>query len=278
MDDLTNTPGPDGLVNQVGRGQIPTLKIFGMEIPLPPWAVSIVAAVVIIAVAVTLVFTIMHYRDDRAEKKEIRRQKQELQAERETVEKQKKDLDMKGEEFKESYRHLLEQPEPVRSPWPNLSFQLYRSDGCVWVIRRTRHGLIPRWFPDPSKISPPPRPEPEEGVVRGASLAPGLTMPRSESPVPPQALAQPIAFSPAPFHRGGQMALAQPGSDCKRRCQNPHPGEFSSWEGERDGCWVKVWRQWRDGCTHYQWFNICYSYWDSDERGQPRVYWTCCKH
>jgi len=65
---------------------------------------------------------------------------------------------------------------------------------------------------------------------------------------------------------------------CKRRCQDPHPGQFKSWNGQQNGCWIQVWRAWSDGCQHYQWFNSCNGYWDSYPNGAPRVNWTCCVH
>lgn len=280
MGDLTPSPGPDGPVNQVGRGQIPTLRIFGMEIPLPPWAVSVLAVVAIIAVVVIFVFAIIHYRDDQTANKKIEQQRKELEKQQEELEEQQKKLNEEGEkvnlagiEYNESNLHRREQSLDKEFKKAKVLVQLYGSDGCVWV---TRSGSKSTWLPDPKKISPAPSPKPGDNVI-GWSRAPGLSMHRSESLVP-QALAQPVAFSPALFRRGGQMALAQQGSPCGRKCQNPHPGEFRSWEGRRQDCWVQVWREWQDGCKHYQWYNKCYSYWDSDERGQPRVYWTCCTH
>lgn len=56
------------------------------------------------------------------------------------------------------------------------------------------------------------------------------------------------------------------------RCWNPHPGPFRSWNGMQNGCLIQVWRQWQDGCTHFQWFNTCYNVWD------PQIYWTYCIH
>jgi len=65
---------------------------------------------------------------------------------------------------------------------------------------------------------------------------------------------------------------------CKRRCQDPHPGQFKYWNGQQNGCWIQVWRAWPDGCQHFQWFNSCNNYWDSYPNGAPRVNWTCCVH
>jgi hypothetical protein len=60
--------------------------------------------------------------------------------------------------------------------------------------------------------------------------------------------------------------------ECGGHCLNPHPGQFRSWYGQANGCWVQVWRQWPEGCTHYQMFNTCNNYFD------PQIYWTCCVH
>lgn len=56
------------------------------------------------------------------------------------------------------------------------------------------------------------------------------------------------------------------------RCLNPHPGPFRYWNGAQNGCLIQVWRQWQDGCTHFQWFNTCNNFWD------PQIYWTYCVH
>jgi hypothetical protein len=63
---------------------------------------------------------------------------------------------------------------------------------------------------------------------------------------------------------------------CQRRCLDPHPGQFQSWNGQQNGCWIQVWRRWPEGCQHYQWFNSCNGYWDSYPNGAPKVVWTCC--
>jgi hypothetical protein len=68
------------------------------------------------------------------------------------------------------------------------------------------------------------------------------------------------------------------GQNCGGRCLNPHPGNFRTWNGQQNGCWLTVWRQWPEGCTHHQGFNTCTRTWDVDQHGNPRVYWTCCVH
>jgi len=55
-------------------------------------------------------------------------------------------------------------------------------------------------------------------------------------------------------------------------CQNPHPGAFKYWWGPPfDQCQSPMYRQFGDGCTHYQIFNRCANVWD------PRIFWTFCK-
>jgi hypothetical protein len=68
---------------------------------------------------------------------------------------------------------------------------------------------------------------------------------------------------------------------CGGQCINPHPGPFRSWYGARspqNTCAVQFWRQWQEGCTHYQWFNTCNNTWDQDPYGNAIVYWSCCVH
>ena len=62
------------------------------------------------------------------------------------------------------------------------------------------------------------------------------------------------------------------------RCQNPHPGDFQTSYGTKNGCWVEVVRRWGDGCEHVQMLNTCSGAWDSNADGSPRVRWTRCQH
>lgn len=61
-------------------------------------------------------------------------------------------------------------------------------------------------------------------------------------------------------------------------CLNPHPGRFETWYGDRNGCWIDVWRRWPDGCQHVQGYNSCHNVWDSHPDGSARVKWTHCSH
>lgn len=54
-------------------------------------------------------------------------------------------------------------------------------------------------------------------------------------------------------------------------CLNPHPGQFKTWSVPQGGCAVQVWRQWPDGCTHWQYFDACSGAWGG-------INWTTCNH
>jgi hypothetical protein len=54
-------------------------------------------------------------------------------------------------------------------------------------------------------------------------------------------------------------------------CVNPHPGTFRYWWGQPfDACNSPMYRQFSDGCTHYQIYNRCANSWDG------RIFWTFC--
>jgi hypothetical protein len=69
-----------------------------------------------------------------------------------------------------------------------------------------------------------------------------------------------------------------PRLEAQGRCTTPHSGSFKTWNGEKRGCQVQVWRQWPDGCTHYQMMNTCTGAWDANADGSPRLTWTACRH
>jgi hypothetical protein len=55
-------------------------------------------------------------------------------------------------------------------------------------------------------------------------------------------------------------------------CVNPHPGEFKYWWGTpTDKCNSPMYRQFQDGCVHYQIYNRCANAWDA------RIFWTTCQ-
>lgn len=57
-----------------------------------------------------------------------------------------------------------------------------------------------------------------------------------------------------------------------------HAGPFTTHYGTRDRCWVQVFRTFEDGCRHYQMFNSCGGFWDTNPDGSPKISWTHCVH
>ena len=107
----------------------------------------------------------------------------------------------------------------------------------------------------------------------------------SNAAVPNQANSFPSLNIPSGYYYLGTKvtspeasAIVEPQGGCQRRCQDPHPGQFQTWNGQQNGCWIQVWRKWPDGCQHYQWYNSCNGYWDAYPNGAPKVFWTCCVH
>jgi uncharacterized protein YeaO (DUF488 family) len=146
------------------------------------------------------------------------------------------------------------------------------SDESVRVTRispQSKLFQIHTWIPaPPNQIQPPPANlEPAPGKISGATESLPEAQPLGAEHLNPQFRL--VSFTAAP----GPVAGAPVGN-----CLNPHPGAFRSWYGEKNGCWVAVYRQWPDGCTHYQWYNACNGIWDAYPNGAPKVYWTSCVH
>jgi hypothetical protein len=145
------------------------------------------------------------------------------------------------------------------------------SDESVRVTRissRSNLSQIHAWIPaPPTQFQPPPTGlESAPGKITGAMES----LPEAQTPNAPPLNSQ---YRFASYTAPGPLPGTAVGN-----CLNPHPGPFRSWYGEKNGCWVAVYRQWPDGCTHYQWFNGCNGIWDTYPNGAPKVYWTNCVH
>lgn len=154
-------------------------------------------------------------------------------------------------QIRESQKHITENPEaqiPIISDVRGeLKAYFYKSDNCLLISRKSSDSSLPpvnSWLLDPI---------------------------RADVSRPPSNTSE---FIPD----GGLFSSPAFAQNCRGNCLNPHPGEFRWWNGERNGCWLKVWRQWEEGCTHYQWFNTCSNYWDVHPDGSAKVFWTCCVH
>ena len=166
----------------------------------------------------------------------------------------------------ESYRHFAEQPAAdVHNSGTDgtLEARLF-SDGCVavaWKSAQSNNPARPHFIKKVKAEDVGAAPGPPSGADAGPNddqqraLLAGLG-----------AFTGSLA-SQVPTHPAGAAA-----------CLNPHPGTYTTSYGSRNGCWVQVWRQFADGCRHYQWFNSCANVWDVAANGAPSIYWAQCHH
>lgn len=150
----------------------------------------------------------------------------------------------------------------------SISVSYYTSDGCLLLKRKgpgSNQAEILHWIESkPITLEAPPgQLEDKRGSLR-------------ESPPPPSQPAFGATYQLASFN---PAAAAPPATErAAVGCGNSHSGQFQTWNGQKNGCWVEVWRRWPDGCEHYQWYNTCNGYWDNHPDGTPRVSWKNCVH
>jgi hypothetical protein len=223
------------------------VEIGGVRIPLPRWATFLIGIVAVIGAA----FPVVKYLLPTAHADPI------TKADNTAV-----------IQYREYQKHIAEAPEYTQKLFDSpdlgsLTVNFYGSDGCLLVMKKNPGRFdqaISYWIPKASIE---------------ADRAPGAIANHFFQPNSPARLLQSMEAQIAPASLVlANVAAATPVNNCL----NPHPGEFRWWNGEVRGCWSAIWRQWGDGCQHYQWFNTCSGYWDSDQSGAPRVYWTNCNH
>jgi hypothetical protein len=216
------------------------------------------------------------------------------------------EVQLNSVQFTHSLRHVAnpQEGEPLKSPMKNLGLTHFK-DGCVEVTRTFSDNSTSVWFDvdrdnfavgsqaAPGAVSGGQARENQQKLdTPGTAPAPPKNGPGVPSPLSSNGVRDPNLaaaslleldqFDPltAAFRNQQPMQSSERTvAGCSGRCLNPHPDPagFRFWYGQANGCWVQVWRQWPDGCTHYQWFNTCNNSWDGDASGRG-VYWTCCVH
>jgi hypothetical protein len=153
-----------------------------------------------------------------------------------------KELELAQQEYS---RHMWEEPaQTYAAPGGVFTIKAF-ADHCIAIQRKLGNEVRTRLVPDLAL-------EPERRGALGAAPAFDLVAVAVDALVP---------------------ALEAQG-----RCPARHEGRFKTWNGQKQGCRVQVWRQWPDGCTHYQMMNACNGAWDTNPDGSPRVIWTVCRH
>jgi len=127
-----------------------------------------------------------------------------------------------------------------------------KSDQCIEIVREEGGERMPsQWIKD--------RRYRRHDVHSTIAEKGPNPLPRGSDPVLAFALTDILPFS------SPQMTPVQ------SYCVNPHPSPFRYWWGPPfDQCNSPMYRQFPDGCTHYQVYNRCANVWD------PQIYWTYC--
>jgi len=143
-----------------------------------------------------------------------------------------------------------------------LGYKYYeKTDRCVFVIRKEDGKTSSHWLRDPE--------------LRAAALA-GRQETHAANPAPPSLDGVGRLFDALV---PSAEAATLPGSPLQSHLQpvqtgcvaGTHPGQFTWWWGTpEDQCWVPMYRQWKDGCKHYQRFNKCSNAWDDT------IHWVSC--
>ena len=146
-------------------------------------------------------------------------------------------------EITEYSKHILDMAESSMDAG-RISIRVFK-DGCLLVQRRVGLMVTTRLLPDPSVMH-------DEGG-------------KEEHNVP--------KYKPT-----SSLFGLEPVASAQGQCLNPHPGNFQTAYGNKNGCVVEVWRRFEDSCEHVQLLNVCTNAWDSNPDGSPRVRWTRCIH
>lgn len=153
----------------------------------------------------------------------------------------------------------------------------FESDGCIAIARP---GVPLPYLPEPQPIlewslGPSKRPVPK---APDEALPSGIKATAVPQPTP-------TAQNEESEGRGPHIQLIrvqqelgsnQRSTPTLHRVQagcwtnGPHPWAFRTSWGPAKGCWAPLYREWNDGCKHYQMYNTCSGQWD------PRINWVSC--
>jgi hypothetical protein len=133
-----------------------------------------------------------------------------------------------------------------------------KTDRCVFVKRRADGVDLTQWVRDPKHHEHDFDRHAHGSAQSSGVSAPSLASTFSLDTLVPVVEASTLSEAPA---EGAQSS----------NCINPHKGEFKYWWGApTDKCNSPMYRQFQDGCTHYQIYNRCANAWDA------RIFWTSC--
>ncbi|HXH66803.1 MAG TPA: hypothetical protein VNI81_06350 [Candidatus Limnocylindrales bacterium] len=146
-----------------------------------------------------------------------------------------------------------------------LHFRYFEAtDKCLFVIRRQKGTNHPQWLRDPNNHKHDIDLKPSADLKQSSpSLldSPCALLAQLLGQVLPKAAYASSTFDPPAASDPPQANF----------CFNPHPGNFRYWWGPPiEQCNSPMYRQFDDGCTHYQVYNRCSNSWDG------RINWATC--
>jgi hypothetical protein len=234
-----------------------------LGVPLQRWAVVAISLVAVVyAAGYAFISLQQKYNAERAKAGSLETQAQGLQRSLATV------TQSTERRISEAEKHTK-----VHDPYKTISIDssdghpvvadYYSSDGCLHIKRShggaTLYGISDTqdlWIPDPSRQNNAKLPvNPPDDITEHR---PSKDLKAHQAPNKP-------ILREVSLHAGkARIKRVQAG------CVNPHPWPFRSWWGPANGCFAPLYRQWNDGCVHYQVYNACSGIWD------PNIYWTFC--
>jgi len=171
-----------------------------------------------------------------------------------------------AEAYKWHFNHQSEDNPPemaIGSDADDNNYIHYRffekTDRCVFVKRRADGNDLTQWVRDPKHHK-----HDYDSHGHAAAQSSGRSAPSLASAFLLDSFSPVLAAAPLP-------ATLEAGDGRSGNCINPHRGEFKYWWGTpTDTCNSPMYRQFQDGCTHYQVYNRCANAWDA------RIFWTTC--
>ena len=184
---------------------------------------------------------------------------------------QNQEADHKAAEDAEAYKwhfnHQSEDNPPEMAIGSDTDARNYihyrffeKTDRCVFVKRRADGNDLTQWVRDPKHHM-----HDFDSHGHTAAQAREMSTPSLASAFLLDSFAPVLSAASLPT-----TPMAEGGAS--GNCVNPHPGEFKYWWGTpTDKCNSPMYRQFQDGCMHYQIYNRCANAWDA------RIFWTTCQ-
>jgi hypothetical protein len=160
---------------------------------------------------------------------------------------------------------------PANAPVVITYRYFHDSDGCLDIVRSENGKKLEKWVVNPqpahklhaeasNNLPPPPNESPDQ--VREAFLQKSLE----------DAFGKVQSLLPSTtVFAAGQNATPIQVPTGPQYCINPHGGGYKWAWGPVNGCMQPQYRNFDDGCQHYQLYNVCAGVWD------PQIYWTFCR-